>query len=72
MNIKLAKERLQNAQDLLLAIQERRAIKNCLFGIFEGDKEYLTKEQILESLEIALSDTIKAIHCRPTSTINYL
>jgi hypothetical protein len=62
MNIKLATERLQNAQDLLLAIQERRAIKNCLFGIFDGDQEYLTKEQILESLEIALSDTIKAIH----------
>jgi hypothetical protein len=61
MNIKLATERLKNAQDILLAIQENRPVKNFLFGIFENENEYLTVTQAIESYKIALEDAGKFI-----------
>jgi len=61
MNIKIATERLQHAQDILIAIQENRPIKNCLHGVFEGENEYLTMSQTIESYKIALEDAGKFI-----------
>jgi hypothetical protein len=61
MNIKLATERLQHAQDILIAIEENRPIKNCIFGIFEAESEYLTMRQTTEAYRVALEDAGKFI-----------
>jgi hypothetical protein len=61
MNIKLASESLDRAKDIVAAIAEDRPIKNCLYGIFANENEYLTTTQAVEAYKIALEDAARFI-----------
>ena len=61
MNIKLASESLDRAKDILSEIEADRGVKNCLYGIFDNENEYLTTTQAVEAYKIALEDAARFI-----------
>ena len=62
MNIELALENLKHAQEILIAIHENRPVKNYLYGIFDGENEYLTTDQKIHSYRITLESAGKFIY----------